>query len=123
MTIAKLIVAYPRPLDVEAFEKVYTEEHVPLAVAKLAGRTKIVTTRVLGSQEGRLCIIELQRFIPSMGALEVCAASPRSIGCTRPRRQEFKRRSTHCDGRRRRKLHVSRMSELSDVEKKGDYCV
>jgi hypothetical protein len=27
----KLVVIYPRPTDVERFEKVYTEEHIPMA--------------------------------------------------------------------------------------------
>lgn len=42
----KLVVIYPRPKDVEAFEAVYNREHVPMAIAKLAGKTKIVGTRV-----------------------------------------------------------------------------
>jgi hypothetical protein len=29
---AKIVILYPRPTDVEAFEKLYTEEHVPMAV-------------------------------------------------------------------------------------------
>lgn len=45
----KLVVIYPRPKDVKAFEAVYNREHVPMVVAKLAGKTKIVATRVLGS--------------------------------------------------------------------------
>lgn len=40
MADVKLVVIYPRPKDVEAFEKAYTNEHVPLAVAKLGGKTK-----------------------------------------------------------------------------------
>ena len=47
MTV-KLVVIYPRPDDIEAFETVYNRDHVPMAVAKLAGKTKIVATRVLG---------------------------------------------------------------------------
>jgi hypothetical protein len=31
MTSVKLIVAYPQPTDVEAFEKVYQQVHVPMA--------------------------------------------------------------------------------------------
>jgi hypothetical protein len=49
---AKLVVIYPRPKDVDVFEKVYQTEHVPLAVAKLAGKTKIVATKILGSPDG-----------------------------------------------------------------------
>ena len=48
----KLVVIYPPPKDVEAFETVYNRDHVPMAVAKLAGKTKIVATRVLGSPAG-----------------------------------------------------------------------
>ncbi|MGH3055046.1 MAG: hypothetical protein ACRDL7_08730 [Gaiellaceae bacterium] len=46
MAEVKLVVVYPRPKDVDAFEKVYQNEHVPLAVAKLAGKNKIVATKV-----------------------------------------------------------------------------
>ena len=35
MSSAKLIVAYPKPTDVEAFEALYQKEHVPMAVANL----------------------------------------------------------------------------------------
>jgi hypothetical protein len=48
----KLIVIYPRPKDVQAFETVYNRDHVPMAVEKLAGKTKIVATRILGSPQG-----------------------------------------------------------------------
>jgi len=52
MTNVKLVVMYPRPKDIDAFEKVYQNEHVPLAVAVLGGKTKIVGTKVLGSPQG-----------------------------------------------------------------------
>jgi uncharacterized protein (TIGR02118 family) len=77
MNITKLIVAYPHPLDVEAFEKVYREEHVPLAVAKLTGKTKMVATKVLGSPQGTSPFYRIAEvYFPSMRALETCAASP-----------------------------------------------
>lgn len=44
---AKVVVLYPRPIDVAAFERVYLEEHVPLARPKIAGATKFVFTTVL----------------------------------------------------------------------------
>jgi uncharacterized protein (TIGR02118 family) len=79
MTVTKLIVAYPRPLDVEAFDKVYQEEHVPLAVAKLAGKTKMVATKILGSPQGAPAFYRVAEvYFPSMSALESCAAS---AGC------------------------------------------
>jgi uncharacterized protein (TIGR02118 family) len=76
MNITKLIVAYPHPLNVEAFEKVYLEEHVPLAVAKLTGKTKIVATKILGSPQGDTPFYRIAEiYFPSMEALEKCAAS------------------------------------------------
>ena len=37
----ELVVIYPCPTDVEAFEAVYNRDHVLMAVAKLAGKTRI----------------------------------------------------------------------------------
>jgi uncharacterized protein (TIGR02118 family) len=76
MADVKLVVIYPRPKDVEAFEKVYTNEHVPLAVAKLGGKTKIVATKVLGSPQGVPPFYRIAEvYFPSMQVLEACAAS------------------------------------------------
>ena len=72
----KLIVIYPRPKDVEEFEKVYREAHVPMAAEKLAGKTKIVASRVLGSPQGEPAIHRVvEVHFPSREALETCAAS------------------------------------------------
>jgi len=35
----KLVILYPRPKDVEAFERVCKRDHVPMAGEKLAGKT------------------------------------------------------------------------------------
>jgi hypothetical protein len=35
MANVKLVVMYPRSKDIDAFEKIYQNEHVPLAVARL----------------------------------------------------------------------------------------
>ena len=76
MADMKLVVIYPRPKDVDAFEKVYQEEHVPLAVAKLGGKTKIVATKILGSPQGTAPFYRVaEAYFPSMQALETCAAS------------------------------------------------
>jgi uncharacterized protein (TIGR02118 family) len=75
-TSMKLIVAYPQPRDVQAFEAVYQREHVPLAVARLEGKTKIVSTKILQSPQGTppfYCIAEVH--FPSMEALQRCAES------------------------------------------------
>jgi uncharacterized protein (TIGR02118 family) len=72
----KLMVMYPRPRDIEAFEKIYDEEHVPMAIAKLAGKTKMVGTRILGSPKGAPPFYRIAEVhFPSMEVLEACAAS------------------------------------------------
>ena len=76
MPDVKLVVIYPRPTDIAVFEKVYTNEHVPLAVAKLGGKTKIVATKIVGSPQGLPPFYRIAEvYFPSMQALEACAAS------------------------------------------------
>jgi uncharacterized protein (TIGR02118 family) len=76
MADVKLVVIYPRPKDVDVFEKIYQDEHVPLAVAKLGGKTKIVATKMLGSPQGAPPFYRIAEvYFPSMQALEECAAS------------------------------------------------
>jgi uncharacterized protein (TIGR02118 family) len=76
MAGAKLVVIYPRPTDVERFEKVYTEEHIPMAVEKLHGKTKIVATKVVGSPSGTPPFYRIAEIhFPSLEALNACAAS------------------------------------------------
>ena len=72
----KLVVLYPRPKDVEAFERVYNRDHVPMAGEKLAGKTKIVATKMLGSPQGTPAFHRIAEIhFPSMDALQACAAS------------------------------------------------
>ncbi|HXM22451.1 MAG TPA: EthD family reductase [Terriglobales bacterium] len=72
----KLVVLYPRPKDVEAFERVYNRDHVPMAGEKLAGKTKIVATKMLGSPQGTPAFHRFAEIhFPSMEALQACAAS------------------------------------------------
>jgi uncharacterized protein (TIGR02118 family) len=76
MSDAKLMAMYPLPKNVHAFKKIYQNEHVPLAVAKLGGKTKIVATKILGSPQGIAPFYPIaQVYFPSMQALEGCAAS------------------------------------------------
>jgi uncharacterized protein (TIGR02118 family) len=76
MANGKLVVVYPRPKDIEAFEKVYQNEHVPIAVAKLGGKTKIVATKVLASPRGTPPFYRIAEIhFPSMQDLEARAAS------------------------------------------------
>lgn len=76
MAGVKLVVIYPMPTDVDAFEKTYIEDHVPMAVAKLAGKTKIVATKVVGSPQGAPKFYRIAEVhFPSMDALNTCAES------------------------------------------------
>jgi len=76
MSNVKLIVVYPRPKDIESFERVYKNEHVPMAVAKLGGKTKIVASKIIGSPQGTPPFHRIAEIhFPSMEALQACAAS------------------------------------------------
>ena len=76
MAAAKLVVMYPAPKDVQTFERIYQEEHVPMAAKKLAGKTKLVATKVQGSPQGPPPfhrIVEVH--FPSLDVLQACLAS------------------------------------------------
>lgn len=76
MGSVKLIVAYPPPKDVVEFERRYKAEHIPLAVEKLAGKTKLVATTVLASPQGKAAFHRIAEVhFPSLEALQACAAS------------------------------------------------
>ncbi|HWC16689.1 MAG TPA: EthD family reductase [Terriglobales bacterium] len=73
---AKLIVMYPLPKNPEQFEKVYHNEHVPMAVEKLSGKTKIVATKILGLGAGPSEFHRIAEIhFPSIEILKACAAS------------------------------------------------
>ena len=77
MPEVKLVVMYPQPADVGVFEKVYLDEHVPMAVDKLAGKTRIVATKVVGTPNGTPAFHRYAEvYFPSMEAFDACAASP-----------------------------------------------
>ncbi|HLJ27871.1 MAG TPA: EthD family reductase [Candidatus Angelobacter sp.] len=76
MPPVKLVVMYPRPKDIDAFEKLYQNEHVPMAVEKLKGKTKFVATKVVGAPQGVPPYYRIAEVhFPSMEALQACAAS------------------------------------------------
>lgn len=76
MAAAKIVVLYPRPTDIAAFEKAYVEDHVPM-VPKFPGITKFVQTKVVGTPSGETAqfhrIAEL--YFPSMEVLKNAASS------------------------------------------------
>src|SRR6202521_3937925 len=76
MKSVKLIVAYPQPKDASAFEKIYEQEHVPMAIANLRGKTKMVATKILQSPQGQPQFYRVAEVhFLSMEALQLCAAS------------------------------------------------
>ena len=78
MAEIKVMVLYPRPTDIDAFEKAYLEEHVPLASTKIKGVIKFNASKVVGTPDGSTPqfhrIAEL--YFPSMQALQDSVASP-----------------------------------------------
>lgn len=79
MAGAKVIVLYPTPQDVSAFERSYTQDHAPMVTPQaFPGITKFVASKVLGTPDGSPTpfyrIAELH--FPSMDALQAAAASP-----------------------------------------------
>jgi uncharacterized protein (TIGR02118 family) len=78
MAGAKIVVLYPQPKDVAAFEKAYLEEHMPLAAEKLLGTSKVVLSKTLSSPLGgspqfhRIAEIHF----PTPEALQACLSSP-----------------------------------------------
>ena len=67
----KLVVLYPYPEDIEAFERAYTNEHVPLVAERVPNVAKYVVSRAIGAPEGTppfYMIAEL--YFPSVEALQ-----------------------------------------------------
>ena len=96
MAGVKFVVIYPRPTDVEAFEKVYRDEHIPMAVEKLVGKTKIVATKIMDSPQGTLTFYRIAEiYFPSLEALKTCAALGSGAGDVRPCRVHLDRWQTN----------------------------
>ncbi len=77
MPEVRLTVMYPTPTDVEAFDKAYAEEHLPLVAQKMTGHTKFVTTRVLAAvgEERPLFYRIAEFYYPSEAELEEALVS------------------------------------------------
>ncbi|PPK78004.1 uncharacterized protein (TIGR02118 family) [Methylobacter tundripaludum] len=77
MITAKLIVMYPQPTNLDTFEQRYANEHVPMAVEKLAGKTRFVASLITGSPGNASAPFHriAEVYFPSMQALEACLNS------------------------------------------------
>ena len=76
VTGVKVVVIYPRPTDEEEFERVYRDEHLPLAEQKLKGMTRLVATKVLSSPQGKMTAYRIAEVhFSSMDDLNKCVES------------------------------------------------
>jgi uncharacterized protein (TIGR02118 family) len=72
----KVVVIYPRPLDEQAFETTYLEQHVPLVEQKLKGITRLVLTKVTGSPQGKVSAYRIaEAYFTSIHDLNTCIES------------------------------------------------
>jgi uncharacterized protein (TIGR02118 family) len=72
----KVVIIYPRPKDEELFERLYKEEHLPLAESKLKGMSRLVSTKVLHSPQGKVQVYRIAEIhFPSMDDLNRCLES------------------------------------------------
>lgn len=79
MAAAKLLVCYPHPKDLAAFERAYAEEHLPLAgpIFAGAGAEKVVLTKLSDSPQGKPHFYRMAEFhFPSVERLHQALASP-----------------------------------------------
>ena len=77
MGAVKLVALYPPPKDEAAFERAYIEEHIPMAVAKVPGKTKMVATKFKAMADGSKAPFHRMAEIhfASMEVLQACLAS------------------------------------------------
>ena len=75
MSVAKIVVLYPRPKEVDAFEKAYREDHVPM-VPRFKGITKFVALRVVAEPGGGTPAYHrvAELHFPSMDTLTAAAS-------------------------------------------------
>jgi len=78
MAGAKIMVMYPAPKDMDAFEKAYHDEHIPMAgpIFQAAGANKVILAKVVGSPAGAAPFHRIAEVhFSSMAELQACAAS------------------------------------------------
>lgn len=78
MAATKLIVIYPTPKDIDAFERAYSSEHIPMAAPgfKAAGATRAALTKVVGGPGAKAPFHRIAEIhFPSTAVLEACLAS------------------------------------------------
>ena len=78
MKAAKLIVMYPAPTDLETFERRYAEEHVPMALEKLEGKTRFVASLIRSSADQAVAPFHriAEVYFRTLSDLQDCLNSP-----------------------------------------------
>lgn len=72
----KVVVIYPRPQDEQAFERAFSDQHVPLLQQKFKGITRLVLTKVNGSPQGKVSAYRMAEvYFSSMTDLNNCIES------------------------------------------------
>jgi len=74
----KILVMYPMPSNMDAFERAYAKEHIPMAapIFAAAGATKAVLTKISASPAGKPAFHRIAEIhFPSQETLQECAAS------------------------------------------------
>lgn len=73
---AHLLIQYPHPKDVEAFDRAYRDEHLPYAGPRLTGALGVATRRVVGPAGSNppYHLISDVTF-PDLAAMKACAGS------------------------------------------------
>ena len=119
MAAAKLLVLYPTPKDLAAFERAYSAEHIPMAapIFQAAGATKAVLTKILNAATRRAGISPHRRdSLPLYGSV---AGLRRIAGWPRRHRacpQDFEWRPAHRHGRRRGSSQIRRRLSIQVAE-------
>src|SRR3954452_20832 len=73
----KLVVLYPPPVDVAAFERRYHSEHAPMVVGQIPGLKKFVAAQVLGTPAGAAPYQRMaELYFDSIESLQAAMASP-----------------------------------------------
>jgi uncharacterized protein (TIGR02118 family) len=78
MKQVKLIVMYPAPTDLATFERRYAEEHVPMAVEKLTGKTRFVASHILSNADQTPAAFHriAEVYYPTLADLQASLSSP-----------------------------------------------
>ena len=77
MAGAKIVVLYPRPNDMEAFERAYAEEHLPIAREGIAFGQRLVLSKSLGAPAGEPEFHRMAEiYFDSMETLQRSLATP-----------------------------------------------